>query len=159
MRIWRIADAALAAGAGVAAAFGFPPNGIGWLTLAALAIFAWRLPGASPRRAASLAWLFAAAWHFSALSWVSEAFRVTFPDMGAISYLPVVGLAAGLALFWTLAVYLWRRFWPAADRGGAPAFLGLAAALGLGEWLMGHVFTGFPWALTALAFAEDPMLA
>jgi len=159
MRIWRIADAALAAGAGVVAAFGFPPDGIGWLTLAALAVLAWRLPGASPRRAAALAWLFATAWHFTALSWVSEAFRVTFPDMGPVSYLPVAGLAAGLALFWTLAVYLWRRFWPAADQGGAPAFLGLAAALGLGEWLMGHLFTGFPWALAALAFAEDPMLA
>ena len=89
-----LAEPALAIAAGVIAAYGFPPNGIGLLTLVGLAVFAWRLPRASPRAAAGRAWLFATAWHFTALAWVSEAFLVTFPGIGVAALAPVFGEAA-----------------------------------------------------------------
>lgn len=157
MTATRLADFPLALAAGVIAAHGFPPDGLPVLTLLGLGLLFIRLPGASPRRGACLAWLFAAAWQFSSLTWVSEAFLVTMPGMGGLALAPILGLAAGLALFLTAAVYLWRRFWPGSDRPSAANFLGLAVAVSLAEWAMGHALTGFPWAITALAFAETEL--
>jgi len=152
-----LVDPAIAVAAGIAAAYGFPPNGHGLLTLAGIALVAWRLPGASPWRAAFLLWLFATAWRFCALAWISEAFLVVMPGMGAFALTPIFGLAAGLAIYSAIAAYLWRRFWPGAGMAGAAPFLGLAVLLSLAEWTMGHALTGFPWAITALAFADGQL--
>lgn len=154
MRRRRIGDAALAIVAGAAAAHGFPPDGLPWMLFLGYAALAVRLPDASPRRAALLAWLFGTALQFTAIAWISESFLVPMPAMGRLALLPILGLAAGLGLFPALAAYIWRRFWPGASAAGAAPFLGLAVAFSLSEWLMGHVLTGFPWAIVSLAVAE-----
>lgn len=150
---------ALAVAAGVAAAFAMPPNGLVPLFPLCLAILAWMLPEVSPRRAALLAWLFGTALHFATTTWIAEAFLVVMPGLGMFSLGPVLALSAGMALYATLIVYLWRRFWPGADKRNASAFLALAAGLGVAEWLMGHVFTGFPWTIAALAVVDTGLAA
>ncbi len=145
MNLDRLGGPLLAAAAGGAAVFGFPPAGFGVLTPAAIAVLALMLPSRTPRRAAGLAFIFAIVMHFGGLTWISEAFLVK---------MPVLGLAAFLALYFALAAYLWRRFWPGSDSASAPAFLALAALLSLGEWTMGHALTGFPWTTVSLAVAE-----
>lgn len=145
---------ALAVVAGALAAYGMPPDGIAPLTLLGFAAVAWFLPDVSPRRAALLMWLFQTALHFATTSWISEAFLVVMPAMGHFALAPVLALSAGMALFAACTTYLWRRFWPNAARPSAASFLALAMALSLAEWLMGHVATGFPWTVVALAFAE-----
>lgn len=140
--------------AGQAAALSFPPspNPIGlMLGLAAVAFY---LDGRSPRRVFWIGWLFGLSWHFGALYWIANAFLVPMPQMGALALLPVLALAAAFALFIALAFYLWRRFWPGADQASAASYLGLAIALSLSEYAYGHLFTGFAWDLTALAFVD-----
>lgn len=146
---------ALAVAAGVAGGFAMPPDGFGPLLLAALCVTAWMLPAVSPRRAAFLMWLFQTALHFTTTSWISEAFLVVMPEMGLLSLGPVLALSAGMALYATLVTYLWRRYWPTADCRSASSFLILAVGLSVAEWLMGHFATGFPWTITALAFASS----
>lgn len=154
MKAWRLVEPPVAVLAGVIAAYGFPPHSHGWLLSLALVAFALRLPLSSPRSAAFLGWLFGTAWQFTALTWVSEAFLVAIPGLGLAALGPVFGLSAGLGLFAATAIFLWRKYWPGADVCTAGSFLGLAVALSFAEWCMGHVLTGFPWAIASLAFVE-----
>jgi apolipoprotein N-acyltransferase len=55
----------------------------------------------------------------------------------------VIGLAAGLALFWGAAAAFYRWIAPK----GAARVLVFAGMLAGFEWLRGHVLTGFPWDL------------
>ncbi|MGZ0188989.1 MAG: apolipoprotein N-acyltransferase, partial [Alphaproteobacteria bacterium] len=154
MKLKTLVNPAIAIAAGCIAACGFPPNGIGLLTLIGFAAIASRLPTVSARKAGLLTWLFGTAWHVVGLSWISEAFYVTMPGIGAIALLAVLGLAILLASFMGGMAYLWRRYWPDANEINLSSMLGLAGALSVGEWLMGHALTGFPWTTISLAFAD-----
>jgi apolipoprotein N-acyltransferase len=158
MNLKTLVNPAIAIAAGGIAACGFPPNGIGILTLIGFAMIANRLPAVSARRAGLLVWLFGSIWHVIGLSWISEAFYVTMPGIGPIALLAVQGLAALLACFMAGMAYLWRRYWPDANDINPTSMIGLACALSVGEWLMGHALTGFPWTTISLAFA-DTMIA
>ncbi len=157
MKLPRAAEPLLAIAAGIVAAYGFPPDAFGVATLLGIACIALRLPAVGPTMAGAMVWLFGTACAFWGLSWVSEAFMVTNPAMGWLSLAPILGLAMLLASFSAVAVYVWRRFWPNADRPGAAAFLALAVAFSIGEWLMGHLLTGFPWTTVSLAFANSKL--
>ena len=63
----------------------------------------------------------------------------------------VVSLPAGLALFGALACGLAAYFW---QDGPARLFV-FAAMMGAAEWLRGHVFTGFPWNLSAYGWGAS----
>ena len=130
------------------------PTGCFW----ALSAITFYLDARSPARVFGIGWLFGISWHFGALNWISQAFLVPMPGMGAAALLPVLALAGAFALYIALAFYLWRRFWPGANTPSVAARLGLAGVLSISEYVYGHLFTGFAWDLTALAFVETSLI-
>jgi apolipoprotein N-acyltransferase len=67
----------------------------------------------------------------------------------------VLGLPAYLALFTAFGFALARLIWTR----DASRVLALAASLTIGEWLRGHVLTGFPWNAFGYALTEPLALA
>lgn len=137
---WRRAAVAIAAGG--LSALAFAPIFAFPVLFLTLPVFVW-LIDASPgwRRAASAGWLFGFGYFFCNLFWVGEAFLVEADKFAWLLPFAVTLLPAGLALFWAAAAALARRFWLP---GLARVFV-FAIALGVVEWLRGHVLTGFPW--------------
>lgn len=112
---------------------------------------------------------FAAGWWFgighftTGLYWVAIAFVVNQDVSDAAGPVAVAGLAILLAIFPGLvalaykivaeeAVRRGRRFGPI---GHALAF---AVLWSLGEWLRGHLFTGFPWNLIGSVWGFAPVM-
>jgi apolipoprotein N-acyltransferase len=97
--------------------------------------------GGSLKAAASAGWWFGFGYFFFGLIWIGEAFLVEADKFGWLLPFAVTLMPAGLALFWAAvaaaACYFWRK--------GFARVLVLALALGIAEWLRGHVLTGFPW--------------
>ncbi|MFM9859862.1 apolipoprotein N-acyltransferase [Pseudoxanthobacter sp. M-2] len=106
------------------------------------------------RAAAAVGWWFGFGALFSGLWWVGAAFLVEAETFAWALPFAVTALPAGLALFYALATMLAAlAWWP-----GAPRVLSLAVAIGLAEWLRGHVLTGFPWNGLGTAFAAGDAL-
>jgi apolipoprotein N-acyltransferase len=143
-RAWAPRGAAVVAG--LAAAFAHPP--FGFLPgLLGYAVMLWLCDHTSPdrpRRSAFVrGWLAGLAYFAVSTWWIGEAFFVDAANQGWMAPFAVVGMAAGLALFWGAAAAIYRSVAPA----GALRLLVFAGALAGCEWLRGHVLTGFPWDL------------
>ena len=146
LRGWRAYGAAFLAGA--LAALAMPP--LYWLPLAVLGIvvFVWlwqTAPG--PKSALLRGWTWGIG-HFAVGSyWIVEAFFVPPADYAALGVPIVAGLAVLLGFFPGLAAGVTRwlvRRWPALG-GRYRRLILLAIAWTAGEWLRGHLFTGYPW--------------
>lgn len=151
---WRRAFVAFAGGAvSVLAMAPFHAWPVLCLTFAALV---WQLDGAIARTAAKapaswrsrpavaaamVGWWFAFGYFFAGLFWIGEAFLVEAGKFAVLLPFAVTLLPAGLALFWAGATAAASLAW----RPGLTRVLSLALALGVAEWLRGHVLTGFPW--------------
>jgi len=106
------------------------------------------------RAAAAIGWWFGFGALFAGLWWVGAAFLVEAETFAWALPFAVTALPAGLALFYALATMLASlAWWP-----GAPRIVALAVAIGLAEWLRGHVLTGFPWNGLGTAFAAGDAL-
>ncbi|MDR5652801.1 apolipoprotein N-acyltransferase [Ruixingdingia sedimenti] len=134
----------LAALLGALAALGQVPFSLWFVALPAWAA-GLALIAAAPRPglAAGRAWLFGAGHFAVALHWIVEPFQVDPARDGWMAPFALVGMAFGLALFWAGAGWLAARVM----RDGPGRALALVAALSLAEFIRGHIFTGFPWAL------------
>jgi apolipoprotein N-acyltransferase len=137
---WR--DRLLALLAGAAAALAHPPFGFlpGLLGYALLLHMTGK--SVSARSAFFRGWLTGVAYFGISTWWVAEAFFVDVRQAWMAPF-AVIGLAAGLALFWGAAAALYRWIAPK----GAARVLVFAGVLAGFEWLRGHVLTGFPWDL------------
>jgi len=152
---WRRAAAAIAAGG--LASLSLPPADllpVLWISIPALI---WLLDGPRTRRGAFwVGWCFGFGYLAVGLYWLTVAL---FVDIGRYWWLvPFAssGLAAGLAIFWggaAAVASLAPRTSPLARA------LAVVAALSLGEWLRGHILTGFPWNLPGYAWTGNPWLA
>ena len=100
-----------------------------------------RLAGRPVVCAALTGWFFGFGFFLAGLYWVGAAFLVEAERFGWLLPLAVSLLPAGLALFFAAAAALAHCLW----RPGAARLVALALALMAGEWLRGHIFTGFPW--------------
>ena len=140
-----------AAAGGAVAALSLPPAGAWPALIVGIGLLIWlldgvsRQPGAMRRRlglAALTGWSFGFGYFVISLYWLGFAFLVDADRFAVLMPLGVAALPAGLALFWAAAaagaILLWQPFGP------GRAVL-LAVALAAGEWLRGHVITGFPW--------------
>lgn len=135
----------LALTAGLAVAFAHPPFGLlpGLLGYAAL-LRAGDTEGPRPLRSAFLrGWLAGLGYFAVAVWWVTEAFMVDAAAHGWMAPFALVFLAGGLALFWGVALLLYRLI----NARGVWRVLVFAGALAGLEWLRGHILTGFPWNL------------
>jgi apolipoprotein N-acyltransferase len=89
------------------------------------------------------------------LYWIGYAFLVDAPTFAWLMPFAVLGLPAYLALFSAFSFALARLLWTR----DASRLLALAVSLTIGEWLRGHVLTGFPWNAFGYALTEPLALA
>ena len=141
---------------GVLAALAFPP--FGFLPgLIGFALLLWSLqrPAARPVRAAALRGGLAGLGYFAvSVVWIVEPFLVDERTYGWMAPFALVLMAGGLSLFWAAAGAAWR--WTGTR--GLQGLLVFAACLSAGEWMRGHILTGFPWNLPGEAWpAGSPL--
>ena len=133
---------------GAVAALGHAPFGLWPLALIGFAALAFLV--ARSDRPTLAAWAGGTGYFALALHWIVEPFMVDAATHGWMAPFALVLLAAGLALFWGLAG------WVSARLGGNRA-MAWAVCLTAGEFVRGHVFTGFPWALPAYIWADTDL--
>ena len=137
----------LAVAAGAMAALAHPPFGLlpGILGYGLLMAVIDGAEGDRPIRSAFWrGWLGGSAYFLIGCWWVAEAFFVDAANQGWMAPFAVLALGCGLGLFWGAAGALYRWLRPTDSLLKVLVFAG---ALGLLEWLRGHVLTGFPWNL------------
>jgi len=155
-RRWLIAFAAGALSALAMAPFDAWP--ILFLTFPTLV---WLIDGAAVGRwggvtvAAVTGWWFGFGYFVAGLYWIGYAFLVDAPTFGWMLPFAVIGLPAVLAVYTGLGVALARLLWTR----GPTRILALGATLTAGEWLRGHLFTGFPWNAFGYALTSPLALA
>lgn len=91
----------------------------------------------------AVGWCFAFGYFVPSLWWISEAFWLEPEKFAALIPFAVGGLPAYLSLYWGMAFGVAAMLWIA----GWPRIVLLAGLVGAGEWLRGHLLTGFPWNL------------
>ena len=144
----------LAAAAGALQTLSCVTTALWPLPLAAAALLAWLLAGATPRRAAWLAWAFACAWYGAATWWLFISLH-QYGGLAAPLAVAAIGLlSAALAIYLALAMA-----WVARRHGGAPLrdASRFAAAWLLAELARGVLFTGFPWAASGYTQIDGPL--
>jgi len=145
----------LAFAAGALSAGGFAPVECFPLLLAGYAVLVLLLDGAAAslrpvRSAACLGWAFYFGQFLIGWHWIVYPFLI-YPD-ATFWELPFAGfLPAGVALFGALACGLAILLW----REGPGRILVFAVMMALSEWLRGHLFTGFPWNLSAYGWGAS----
>ncbi|MHC5655132.1 apolipoprotein N-acyltransferase [Stappia sp. ICDLI1TA098] len=149
---------------GALSALAMPPVGAFPVLAVSFPGLVWLIDGAMqvgvPRRARfrpalAIGWWFGFGFHLAGLWWIGRAFLVEADVFAWMIPLAVVALPAGLALFTGLSVAVAGLFW----RDGWDRMLVLALSLACGDWLRGHVLTGFPWNVWAHAFSGVTALA
>ena len=144
---------AAAAAAGLALTAAQPPAFLWPLVFLAWPGLAWLVARAPSGSVFWIGWAAGAAFFLSGLHWIAEAFLVDPERHAWMAPFAVVGMAAGLALFWGAAFWTARRL-AGTGWGLAPA---LAGAVILAELARSYVLTGFPWALPAYVWAGAPV--
>jgi apolipoprotein N-acyltransferase len=142
----------LAVCAGLAAGLAHPPWGVlpGLLGYGLMLWLADRADQTRPLRSAFWrGWLAGCGYFAVSLHWLVYPFYVDAANQAWMAPIAVVVVVAGIALFWGVALTLYRRF---AGRGARRVLL-FAGLLGAFEWLRGHVLTGFPWDLPGETWA------
>jgi apolipoprotein N-acyltransferase len=146
-------SAAVALAAGLLHTASFAPTDAWWAQLAALGILFGLVARATPRTAALCGALFGWSWLASGLWWV----HISMHQFGGIPWLLAafaVGLlAAGLSLYYALALGLTAR-WIAPGRH---RLLALVPAWLLAELARATWFTGFPWIASGYAHTVGPL--
>ena len=154
----------IACGAGAVGALAMAPVDFFPAMIVPMTLAVWLLDGsaeAGMRRTASLSSAFGIGWWWgfgyflAGLWWLGAAFLVEADKFAWLMPLGVIGLPAFLAFFPAFGFALARLLWSP----GPGRILALAAALGLSEWLRGHVFTGFPWNAFGMALGGNLVTA
>jgi apolipoprotein N-acyltransferase len=158
---WGWKRAAIALVAGALSAFAMAPFNAWPVLFLTFPVMVWLIDGAGAGRwsgvpAAALAgWWFGLGYFVPGLYWIGYAFLVDAPTFEWLLPFAVLGLPAYLALFTAFGFALARLVWTR----DASRVIALAASLTLGEWLRGHVLTGFPWNAFGYALTEPLALA
>lgn len=148
--LWRISLVALLAGG--LASLSLPPFDFWPVLFVSYTMLVWLLDHAVQARSGlrqrfaagfALGWCFAFGYFVPSLWWISEAFWLEPEKFAALIPFAVGGLPAYLSLYWGFAVGVAATLWIA----GWPRVVLLAGLIGAGEWLRGHLLTGFPWNL------------
>jgi apolipoprotein N-acyltransferase len=101
---------AAAFASGLLASLALPPLHLVFLLVPAFTALVWLVAGAtSPRKAAWIGWGFGFGYFAAGLYWVGIAFLVDADRFALIMPVAVAGLAAGMALFPALALYIVAR--------------------------------------------------
>ena len=146
--------------AGALAVLALPPFNFFAVLFVSLPVLVWLLDGASGpadagmlgrfRPAFATGWWFGFGYFVAGIWWLGNALLVEADGFAWALPLAVLGLPAGLALFYGAATALARVLWS----DGLGRIAALAAAFGLSEWARSFVLTGFPW--NAIGYAAMP---
>jgi apolipoprotein N-acyltransferase len=109
----------------------------------------WRKLPATLGSSAGIGFCFGFGYFVSALHWIGFAFLVDAETYLWMMPFAVGGLAAFMALYWTMA-FVASSF---LKRRGIPLIASLPLSLAIAEVARGYFFTGFPWAAPGL-FAD-----
>ncbi len=140
---------------GAIAALAFPP--VNALPLFAIGIVGliWAAETAECRRSAfAVGWWWGFGHFLAGFFWIANSFLIDPIRFGWMVPPVIAGLAAYMALSPALAV---AAAWHKTASPLARVLL-LAATWTIAEWLRGHLFTGFPWNLSAYVWSLDPAL-
>jgi apolipoprotein N-acyltransferase len=158
---WGWKRAAIAMIAGAVSSLAMAPFNAWPVLFLTFPAMVWLIDGAGAGRlrglpaAAMTGWWFGFGYFVPGLYWIGYAFLVDASTFGWLLPVAVCGLPAYLALFTAFGFALARLIWTK----DAARVLSLAASLTLGEWLRGHVLTGFPWNAFGYALTEPLALA
>lgn len=142
---------ALAVLAGASAALGQAPFDLWFVAIPGLALaFVLLRRTDGPRRAALVGWAIGTGYFALSLFWIVEPFMINPARHGWMAPFALVGMSAGLALFWAGAGALTR-----AMGGTALAFIASFMAV---EVARSYVLTGFPWALIGHIWIDTPLV-
>jgi apolipoprotein N-acyltransferase len=156
---WKRATIALVAGA--TSALAMAPFNAWPVLFLTFPVTVWLIDGAGAGRlhgvptAAIAGWWFGLGYFVPGLYWIGYAFLVDASTFAWLMPFAVLGLPAYLALFTAFGFALARLIWTR----GASRVIALAASLTIGEWLRGHLLTGFPWNAFGYALSEPLALA
>ncbi len=156
---WHRALIAFAAGA--LSALALAPFNAWPILFVTFPVLVWLVDGSAATRwsgaaaAAGAGWCFGFGYFVAGLYWVGYAFLVDAKTFGWLLPVAVAGLPAYLAIYTAAGLAAARLIWV---RGSAriPA---LAATLTAGEWLRGHLLSGFPWNSFGYALTQPLLLA
>lgn len=150
--------------AGLIGVLALPPFGFLAALFVSFTLLVWLIDGASAapeagflRRLAPafrIGWFFGFGYFVGGLWWLGNALLVEADAFAWALPLAVLGLPAVLALYYGLATALARLFWS----DGMGRIAALAFAFGIGEWLRGTLFTGFPWNAVGYGAMPVPLL-
>ncbi|MBI3701282.1 MAG: apolipoprotein N-acyltransferase [Afipia sp.] len=158
---WGWKRAVLAFVSGALSALAMAPFNAWPILFLTFPVAVWLIDGAGAGRlggilaAAMSGWWFGFGYFIAGLYWVGYAFLVDAQTFAWLLPIAVMGLPAGLAIFFALGFGLARALWTS----DASRILALAAALTVSEWLRGHILTGFPWNALGYALTEPLALA
>ena len=147
-------DAVAVAGLGALQTLCFVHTAAWAAHLALVALFAWRIALASPRRAAALGLAFGTAWLGCGTWWLYISLHRYGGLPAPLSVLAVGGLSVALSLYLAAAMALFARW-----RSGPAWRQGLlfGALWLLAELARGVIFTGFPWLASGYAHVDGPL--
>lgn len=134
---------------GAVAALGLPPFNLWPLAFLGLSLFLLVFEGVTRvnwRSGFGAGWLFGLGYFAVAFHWIGFAFLVEAETYLWMMPFMLGILAGGMAVYWGLAAWAARRW----GGSGLQLVLFFAGAIGIAEWLRGHLFTGFPWAAPGL---------
>lgn len=139
---------------GVLAACALPPVDLMPVLLISFPGLIWLADGSAGFAAAfALGWSFGFGFFLAGLYWIAAALFIDLAHFWWLVPFAAVGVPAGLAIF-TGAVSLlsyatcrWFRL------GGIERVFAFALFWAGGEWLRGHLLTGFPWNLVGYAWS------
>jgi apolipoprotein N-acyltransferase len=156
-----IRRALLAFLAGLIGVLALPPFGFFAALFVSFTLLVWLIDGASAAPEAGflrglapafrVGWFFGFGYFVGGLWWLGNALLVEADAFAWALPLAVFGLPAFLALYYGLATAVARLLWS----DGMGRIAALAVAFGLGEWLRGTLFTGFPW--NAIGYGAMPV--
>lgn len=141
---------------GAVMAFAMPPAGIWPLMFLGFSFFYMLLASQTGLRSYALGWLFGFGYFLVGLYWIGNALLVPGNPFKWVWPLTIAGLPVVLAIFTGASCWAAARFAKLQTWTGYIAFISFIM---LGEWLRGHVFTGFPWNLPGYTWARHlPMI-
>jgi apolipoprotein N-acyltransferase len=125
---------------GIAGGLGFAPVHCAPFLLLAIAWLYKSLP--TEKHRFKLGWCFGFGQALACLYWIYEPMTLSWPRFAVFIPLSCIALPAYVAMYAGLTAKM-QRFFSSWSHG--PVLF--AAQWTLAEWLLGHLFTGFPWVL------------
>lgn len=106
------------------------------------------------RQAAAIGWAFGVGYFALTLSWIVEPFLIDLARHGWMAPFALIGMAAGMALFWGAAFGVAKWLDPNLDPNFGPNFgqswgqgIALVVFWTIAEVARTYILTGFPWGL------------